>query len=158
MEKWFSFLILCIFVLKCSSSNQPWPLRIDSIGPCCSSLTISEFNFNDSGLLARCLKRNENQSDLHKIHILSLAVPSTAEHGIKDIHLFYPYQFAITGAYCEHQGYRCTFLTQPPSGAVNVTDFRWHKIIALFNSFETWASKSNAIVWIGKPSVCIWRP
>jgi len=157
---WISIWILGICThFVCSM--QPWPLKVDRYGSCCSKIAFNKSVDSitvDSDKLSLCLASFENPEtkDKGKISILSLAMTGKGDFEIQNIDLFAPFHQGIIGAYCEHHSYLCKTITNWSNSDIEITDFRWNKVKLLIDALDSsngWAKDSEAIVWIGKENI-----
>ena len=158
--------LLCILILLSALSvcdalarSQPWPLKVDRHGVCCSRVFVSSDDSENLTRLSTCLNEVDAQrSDKSSFNIsfVTLAQTSLGEHGIADIHQYAPWQRAVVSAYCEHRGYGFRFFDHHNVSNMiedTSTDPRWLKIAMLsqaLNTINGWARRSNALVWIGE--------
>jgi hypothetical protein len=147
----FEFFLLIVSLLTwcISCADQPWPIKAESVGKCCSLIKFEEAgNFeNESKILSKCFQQ-EAESD-KPIAIITLAERGSGEYRINDIELFSAFQFPILQSFCDHRGYLCRLLDRTLPDLETVEDFRWHKIKLIQSALASWGKGLKAIVWIG---------
>ena len=153
----FSILLL---VIVASCDQQPWPIKIESIGKCCNDVSSA----SKKGKAAQ-LRQCQQDDQLMKIDgstrikgnvaVVTYSSPGQGEFSIPDIHEFSVYQQAVMSAYAENNGYMFRSFNESDDTKLfeNTTDARWFKIKLLLAALDPetgWARDAEYIMWIGE--------
>lgn len=156
-----------------SVKRQPWPVRYDEIGSCCSLVESGKqhqqqqpglIHYKDNSIeeesqkLGQCVSKllsdRHSLSSSSSVAVASLAVEGQGRHRIDNLTFYRPYQQGIIEAYCEHHGYIFHSLEYlDPMVYPEEEDFRWHKIAILrsaLNPVHGWAAHADYVLWIGR--------